>query len=372
MLILLGTNWGRGNTGDFVFQAIKRMGHKILLITPTECPYEEAQKIDQDMDLADLIANLDEKPSLFLYVDCSAPTWFFPRNLEKLQIPTAFWSTDTHFNFRWHKEWAGLFDYAFFTQLDWMEICIKAGVNNATWLPYAADEILHRDFNLERDIDVGYVGSLNDEKKRYFENLKKDGVTVTTNSQRLYNEEIGRFYSRCKIVYNISARYDLNQRTFEAPAAGALLISQSMIDKGFYEIFTLGENADVHNFDNASQVIKNYLGNPELLSKVSKAGQKLVLEGHTYRSRIEKILESCSKGITPQRMNNKYDYLHQIKLAMVHQHPSFKLYGKAWRYFKNSMEANPFGTILYLSNYLYFRVYEKLVKLKQKTGKAPY
>ncbi|MDH5543559.1 MAG: glycosyltransferase [Nitrospinota bacterium] len=372
MFILLGTNWGRGNTGDFTFNAIKRAGHKVLLITPSECEYEECLTVQEDIDIQSLVGGMPEKPDIFLHVDCSGSTWFFPENIDKLEIPTAFWSTDTHFNFRWHKEWAGLFDYTFFTQKDWMEICVKAGVDNTELLPYAADELFHRDFKLERDIDVGYVGSLNKEKRRYFKMMEDKGIKVTTNDRHLFNEEIGKFYSRCKIVYNISARYDMNQRTFEAPAAGALLIGQSMIDSGFYDIFSPGKNADVHDFDNAADIIRKYLGKPELLSTVAKAGQKLVVEGHTYRSRIEKIVSACSNGVSARRTDPSRYYLRQLKAALVYQHPSFRIYGKAWNNFRNAIEANPAGTGLYILKYLYFRIYEKLLKLKQKMGKAPY
>lgn len=372
MHIVLATNWKKGNTGDFIFHSIKRSENTLLLISPLDCPYEESRVVAPDVNVVEFIDSLEKKPDIFLHVDCSAETWFFPKGIEHLEIPTAFWSTDSHFNFRWHKEWAGLFDYSFFTQLDWLNLAKKAGVDNATWLPYAADEVYHRDFNLTRDIDVGYVGSLNSVKKEYFKMLEDKGISVATNDKHFYYEDIGRFYSRCKIVYNIAARYDINQRIFEAPAAGALLVSQARVDGGFYGIFKPGLDADVHDFDDAASIIKGYLDNPEKLSRVAEAGQKLVLENHTYTHRIEKIIETCAKGINPKRKDANLAYLRHIKSAFTYQHPTFHLWRKATAELTAALSLSTIRTVAYMFRYLYFRAYEKAVKMRQKLGKAPY
>ena len=175
MHVLFATNLKKGSSGDYIYLAIKRLGHKVTLISPLEPVYDDCIKVPPDVNLPDFIKNMPHPPDMFLFADCSTSSYFFPEKIADLNLPTAWWALDNHLNFRWHKEWAGLFDYVFFTQYDWMKLAAKFGAKNIAWLPYAGDEIFHKDFKVERDIDIGYVGSVTGQKKRYFHYLEKRG-----------------------------------------------------------------------------------------------------------------------------------------------------------------------------------------------------
>ena len=372
MHVLFAANLKKGSSGDYIYLALKRLGHKVTVISPLEPVYEECVKVPQDVNLPEFIKNMRQKPDLFLFADCSGSGYFFPEKIADLELPTAWWALDNHLNFRWHKEWAGLFDYVFFTQYDWMMLAAKCGAKNLAWLPYAGDEVFHKDFKVKRDIDIGYVGSVTDQKKRYFRYLEKEGLEIQTNDRVIMYEDVGHFYSRCKIVYNLSARYDLNHRSFEPCIAGALVIGQSDLDEGFYKIFRPGVNCDVHNFDNAAKVIRGYLDDPEKLNRVAAAGQKLVTENHTYTARLKELFKVCGNGVTNERKNIAVSYMRHVKSAMTYQHPQFRLHGKAWKEFQAAMKKSLAGTCLYLFRYLLFRIYEKSLKTRYYFKNAPH
>ncbi|MBI3581125.1 MAG: glycosyltransferase family 1 protein [Nitrospinae bacterium] len=370
--VLLATNFKEHHLGWYVYRALKSLGHRVTVASPLDGPAEELVKVPEDVNMPEFVRGMTDKPDIFLFVETSAGNRFFPRGLLELDIPTAGWLGDNYLNFRWHKEYCAMFDYAFFCQLGRMRLAQKIyRYEHLHWLPFAADEEYHRDFNLERDIDVGYVGSVIPEKRKFFDKMEKAGVPVRFNEVFLKREDVGRYNSRCKIVYNICARFDVNLRTFEACLAGALLVGQRVIDEGFFEIFTPGVDCDVHDFDDAPEIIKKYLADPERLRRVALAGQNLVAEKHTYRRRMEELLRACSAGVTQRRLDFAKSYLADLKMALVYGHPSFKMKREAGEHFQRAFKMNFFGSILYLARYAYWRVTEKIEKTIWEAGKRP-
>lgn len=356
----------------FAYRALKSLGHRVTLISPADNATDEFIKVPNNVYVPRFINEMGDKPDLFLAVETLGKERFFPGGILELDIPTAIWLGENHLNFRWSKEYSAMFDYAFWCQYGWMKQARDIyGYGHLHWLPAAADEEHHRDFNLERDIDVGYVGSMNDVKRRIFEKIRKEGVAVEFSETPLRGEDVGRYYSRCKIVLNICARFDLNMRTFEACHAGSLMIGQRVIDEGFYRIFTPGVNADTHDFDDAAKIIKNYLANPERLRQVALAGQKMVSEGHTYRRRFEELLRICSGGVTQRRIDFAQSHLANIKMGLTYQHPQFKLKREAMAELRRAFGKDFLGSALYLFKYGYWRIREKIRKTIWELGKRP-
>ncbi len=373
MNILLLTNYKRGgHLGFITHRTLTRMGHAVTLATPLACDLPEALIVPEDVDAVALVNSLPVKPDLLLWVESSVGNRFLPRRVLEVDIPTACWLGDNYLNHRWHKEYCALYDYAFYAQLGRMELARRIhGYSHLHWLPWGADEEFHRDFHRERDIDVGYVGSIIKDKIRFFQKMEEGGIPVAFNKTFLSGEQVGEYYSRCKIVYNICARFDMNPRTFEACCAGALLVHQRVIDEGFYRIFTPGENCGVHDFDDAPDVIRKWLADPEARGRAAAAGQKLVLEKHLYRHRMEELLDTVKGGVTGRRRAEASGYHGHLRAALTFQHPHFRLRKEAAREFKAAFAVNFSGSALYLLKYAFWRIVEKLEKLKWEMEKRP-
>ena len=371
MRVLLATNYRIGQTGEFASIALSRMGIDMTKVTPSGDAPEEWTKVSPQFDVVEFVEKLDDTPDLFLMVESSTGEPFLPRNIEKLKIPTAIWLYDNYLNFRWNKEIVSLFDYAFFAQKDRLKQATRYGCKNLFWLPFAADEEFHKDFCVKRDIDIGYLGTITDQKRKYFADLENSGLTVLTNARYLSYEEIGRFYSRCKLVYNISARRDMNVRTFEASAAGALVVNQSLIDEGCFDIFTEGENMAFHDFNDAARICRDLLADERRRSDMAKNAIIHVMKSHTYRHRMEKLLEVCSGGITDERRDRSWSFLAPMTEALTCNHRDFGWGARAYDKLKEAVGRSLGGVLLYLAKYFKWRIKEKIEKLIWSLGKAP-
>lgn len=372
MHILFAASFRKGNFADFTYHAIKRMGHGVTWLSPGDCPYTDSVNSPTNVDIAGVARDMPRKPDLFLYLDTSEGVPFLPRRVLECGIPTAFWALDNHLNLRWHKEYCALFDYAFFTQYDHMVKTRRFyGYPHLHWLAYCCDRQAHADGGVERDIDVGHVGGVTPDRKKFFAALERQGVHVTTNSRYLVCGEVGAFYSRCKIVLNVCARYDLNMRSFEAPAAGALVIGQKRLDSGFSRIFTPGVNCDVHWFDDAAAVIKKYLADDELRRRVAEAGKAVALGGHTYDHRLGDLLKVCAGGVTERRAALRGTWRARLKMGLTLWNRQFNRKREAAEELKRAFGANPAGAAAYLARYGLLRAGEKLEKLRMQMGKAP-
>lgn len=372
MHILFAASFRKGNFADFIYRALKRMGHEVTWLAPVDCPYPDSVKTRFDVDIAAAVRDMPRKPDIFLFTDASEGMAFLPRGVAECGIPTAFWALDNHLNLRWHKEYCALFDYAFFTQYDRMVKTRRFyGYPHLHWLAYCCDDLSHADSGLPRDIEAGHVGGITPDRKKFFAALERQGVHVTVNDRFLLREEVGHFYSRCKIVLNICARYDLNMRSFEAPAAGALVIGQKKLDSAFFRIFTPGVNCDVHWFDDAAAVIKKYLADDELRRRVAEAGKTLVLGGHTYRHRLDDLLAVCAGGITTRRTALRGTWRAHLKMALTLWNRQFNQKQEAFLELKKAFAQNPVGAAAHLALYGLLRAGEKLEKLRMQMDKAP-
>lgn len=376
MIVLFGSNYkSEGQTGEFACLALERMGHTVVPFTPSENPPDGWLKVAPDVDAVDFYNHCGYKADMFIMVESSVGSPFLPKNIADLPIPTAYWLYDNYLNFRWNKEVAALFDHCFFAQLNRVNLARKYGRDNVSWLPFAADEVCHRDFHLARDIDIGYLGSITPQKKKYFEEFGKSGLTVVTSGAMggkfLSNEDVGRFYSRCKLVYNILARRDMNTRTFEAAYAGALVVQQAWIDEGCQAIFADGESMVFHNFEDAPAICRRLLANDAERERMAKNAQQIVTEAHTYRHRMRKVIDKLSRGVTEERMRMRSTFAIPVAEALTCFHRDFKWRERAREKLREGFSRSPVRVAMALVKFAWWRVKEKIEKIIWSIGKAP-
>jgi hypothetical protein len=371
MIILLGANYKDGQTTYFSCRALNKLGIKIIPFTPAVDAPQDWIKVAPDLDIVEFYNGLPEKPDAFIMIEGSVGAPFFPRNIERLPIPTAVWLYDNYLNFRWHKEMAALFDYPFFAQLNRTRLAEKYARRSVHWLPFAADEEFHRDLNVERDIDIGYIGTITEQKKKYFRQFQESGLEVRTNDRYFSIEEIGQFYSRCKLVYNILARRDLNVRAFEASCAGAVVVNQGWIDEGSRLIFKDGDSMAYHNFTDAPDICRGLLADDAKRTRMGENAKNIVISAHTYRHRMETVLEKLAGGITDERMRLRSSFIVPVAEALTCANRDFKWRGRARIKIKEALNRSFLGTISYLARHGLWRVWEKAEKTVWSMGRAP-
>lgn len=230
------------------------------------------------------------QPDIFIYVDSGRPA--LSPGIHQIRCPKMCYLIDTHIDAHSRIEIAKAFDGVFIAQKGQLELFKRAGIQNVAWLPLACSPELYDRKPRERNLDVAYVGSLNDADGR------RKGLLDSVR-ERFPNSFIGKawpremadIYSRAKIVVNAAVNRDVNMRVFEAMAGGALLITDEA--DGLEDMFQDGEHLVVYRRDeDVLGLVRHYLDAKEERERITTAGRDLVLRKHTYAKRAATMLRS--------------------------------------------------------------------------------
>lgn len=231
-------------------------------------------------------------PDLYLWIE-SVPG-HAPRNLQALSCPTACYLIDSHLSLARHLEIAPGFDYVFIAQREYLPRFRK--VNPRTfWLPLGCDPEVHRRWPGQKRHDVGFVGGVFPGSEREAL-LKRLGEAVPVHFERCFWDDMARLFSESRIVFNNAVKQDLNMRFFEVLSAGTFLLSDMAQGSGQEELFRDGEDYGCYNKGNLVESALFYLRNEDLRESIARRGQRLALNAHTYRHRVEDLLAVVLDG----------------------------------------------------------------------------
>jgi len=247
-------------------------------------------------DMANILAANDpaEQPDLYLWVESVGG--HFPQNLQALSCAKACYLIDSHLNLSWHLEWARQFDYVFIAQREYLTSFRAQGIT-VHWLPLACDPEIHISLDLLKQHDVGFVGSLTSNNPRRTELLQMLSEHVDLHAERCFLADMAKVFSASKIVFNCAVNNDLNMRVFEAMSTGSLLLTDLAWNSGQDILFRDGEDYAVYRHDDLlPDMVGFYLDNEELRERIAARGRNLAHAAHTYRHRVEDLLNVALAG----------------------------------------------------------------------------
>ncbi len=226
----------------------------------------------------------------FLFIDDSL-AYRIPDGLR----PRACWVIDTHLGYERCRERALGCDLVFAAQRNGAERLQQDGID-ARWLPLACDPEVHRRYQVPLEFDWCFVGTVRAGRRpellRHLQQRFPRGFI----GQR-YFDEMARTYSASKLVINQSVRDDVNMRVFEAAACGSLLLTNDLRDNGQAELLQDGVHCAVyHNEEELDEKLAYYLQHDAEREQIAAAGCREVLAKHTYRHRMQTILEALERN----------------------------------------------------------------------------
>ena len=239
---------------------------------------------------------------LFLSID-DGLRYHFPEHLR----PSAFWAIDTHMDLPWYLTKAKDFDFVFTAQKDGAEELRNAGIASAQWLPLACDPELQRRFDIGKTWDIAFVGTILPGPRQELLALIQERFPNSFVGQ-CYFEEMAKVYSSARIIFNRSVKNDLNMRVFEALCSGSLLITNEIPGNGLDELFTHGKHLVTYgSSEELLARISYYLKHAGERQATAAAGRDEVLARHTYRHRMERLLEvvESRRSTTGRHFNSK-------------------------------------------------------------------
>lgn len=225
-------------------------------------------------------------PDVIIYWDNSAP--IFVAGLEETDIPTLFYSVDSHHHAQVHSLVASMFDYTLVAQRDYIPLFERAG-NTPEWMPlWASRDVEASDDKKHEVVFVGNLDAkLHPERAKFFAEL---GQRVPLVCKMGAYWEIFPF---SEIVVNQTVKGDLNFRVFETMMCGALLLTERA-NNGLCELFTDGEHLVLYERNNVSDAVSKIealLGNRDGMRAIARKGRSDVLQRHTSSHRARRILD---------------------------------------------------------------------------------
>lgn len=224
----------------------------------------------------------------FIYFDNSSLPLL--TGLERVTVPTVFYSIDAHHHHHWQRYFAPLFDLTLLAQPDYTPLFTGEGAV-VQWMPLWARALGRH--GGERSREVSFRGTMDEKlhpgRRRFFQEV---GAHLSLDAGE---GEYQRVYQDSKIVLNESVGGDLNFRNYEALAYGALLLTPEC-QNGQREVFSPGRDIVTYRTGDVSDAVSKlqyYLANEGERERIAAAGYEKVRALHTEEVRgaeLERIL----------------------------------------------------------------------------------
>ena len=220
--------------------------------------------------------------------------------------PNVYVTSDTHLGYEYRLKKAREFDWVFCNQHKAVHDFVRDGVDSkrCVWLPHAFDPLAYSPgvFNTKKNdwdrdavalkrYDVCFVGHLNDENRvEHLDRLFKEFPNSFYWGIKRFHEAAEKF-NQSKIVFNVSARGELNMRHFEALGCGAFLLSDTI--PASENVFEEGVHyAGYHNMDDMIDKAHYYLAHDAEREHIARAGHLEAISKHTYLHRVLAVLDT--------------------------------------------------------------------------------
>ncbi|MBN2653639.1 MAG: glycosyltransferase [Nitrospirae bacterium] len=257
-------------------------------------------------DINDALKELPEgwHPDIFLWVESGV--WFPLDNLETMPCVKVCYLIDTHLNLETHLKVARPFDIVFLAQRSYIPRFIQEGYTNVFWLPLGCDVEMHGKRGDQKNYEIGFVGSLNNENRIRLLNMLSQNLPV--HYERAFLERMSEVFSESKIVFNNCVKDDLNMRVFEVLCSGSMLLTDEARGSGLTEMFSDKKHLVIYrNDEELLKLAEYYLKNDKEREDIAAKGMQEVLAKHTYdhraRELITKVAANADKIIRVDKEN---------------------------------------------------------------------
>ena len=167
------------------------------------------------------------------------------------------------------------------------------------YLPEGANPEIHKSYDVEKTIDVSFIGQCYENRPAIIKALEDYGIYVEAfgygwPNGSLSTEDMVRMYSKSKInlgfggVAGHQDTYCLKGRDFEIPMSGGFYLTEHSPE--LERVFEIGKEILTYKtFDELVKKIQYFLDYPDEAESIRRAGHRRALSEHTWEMRFEKI-----------------------------------------------------------------------------------
>ena len=278
----------------YFLESFRRLGHDVKW-----AGYHRAADIPLFrllLDAKDLLSQLPFNwfPDLIVLGDESTQPLVL--GLETLPVPVVWYAVDSHIHANWHIYYAAVFDLIFVAQKDWVPAYqLDGDRQHVSWMPLFCNRSHDRDLGLAREIPLSFIGTLdaarNPDRVDLIQRLQAQYPIVAQSGP--YEET----FNRSMVVLNQSVANDVNFRTFQAMACGALLLTER-VGNGFSDLFQEKTHCALYDKGNVDQIIEiteYYRAHPAERQAIARQGYETVMAAHTSLHRAQALLDTVAQ-----------------------------------------------------------------------------
>lgn len=219
---------------------------------------------------------------------------WLPADLNKSPCLKIFWSIDSHCALKNHLSFCYRFNpHIVLNSTKHFVNYFKDVSKKQYWFPNAVDTRWYLPTKTNKDIEIGFVGSLIYDRPIVLSRLSK------TIGLKYYNRVLGEdainLINRFNISFNKSISNDINYRVMESTACNTLLLTNYV--EYLEELYDLNSEILVYNsIDEAIDIFLQIKENKKLQAEISKRGFNKTISKHSYDNRVDLLLEiiNCS------------------------------------------------------------------------------
>ena len=156
------------------------------------------------------------------------------------------------------------------------------------------------DLEIERDLDVIFLGAMVPRRKKLLSSLRRSGIDVTAvgswHDPALWGEARTRLLSRTRIFLNLSRHPGelAGGRFVLGMSAGCLVLSEPVYAPG---PFVPGRHFVTSEPESMPDTIRHYLEHEQECKRIAAEGHRLVTVSLTAESSVERILELIDREL---------------------------------------------------------------------------
>jgi len=232
---------------------------------------------------------------------------FFPLQIVRsMKAPKLFWDSELPYQ-DWDHEHlikGNPFDHYFFYTESTIDYYVeKCGLDRAksSVLGGAFEPSIHRPLeNIQKDIDVLFVGSSTPRRRAVFAELEKRNRGFKLVVTSAHKEEMIELINRARIVLNVHATdfATVETRVYEVLGCGSFLLTEKLPPDN---PFTDKDFAQFDDVDDLVKKIEHYLNNSIEMEEMAAHGRETALAGHTYYHRALYVAEIVNRLVVEKK-----------------------------------------------------------------------
>ncbi len=167
------------------------------------------------------------------------------------------------------------------------------------YLPEGANPDKHKPYNVEKTIDVSFIGQCYGKRPEIIKKIKEAGIRVEAYgvgwpNGPLSTDEMVKMYSKSRVnlgfgsVDGYKNAYCLKGRDFEVPMSGGFYLTEYHPELN--KFFKINEEIAAYSGpDDLISKIRFFLSNPDKAEKIRIQGLSRALREHTWEMRFDKV-----------------------------------------------------------------------------------